>query len=185
MGVLTSVKVCNALMDMYGKCGLVSEVKRIFEELEEKSVVSWTVVLDTVVKWEGLERGREVFHEMPERNAVAWTVMVAGYLGAGFTREVLELLAEMVFRCGHGLNFVTLCSMLSACAQSGNLVVGRWVHVYALKKEMMMGEEASYDDVMVGTALVDMYAKCGNIDSSMNVFRLITTKKKKTQKQRL
>jgi len=173
MGFLTSVKVCNALMDMYGKCGLVSEVKRIFEVLEEKSVVSWTVVLDTVVKWEGLERGRKVFHEMPERNAVAWTVMVAGYLGAGFTREVLELLAEMVFRCGHGLNFVTLCSMLSACAQSGNLVVGRWVHVYALKKAMMMGEEATYDDVMVGTALVDMYAKCGNIDSSMKVFRLM------------
>ncbi|XP_010453670.1 PREDICTED: pentatricopeptide repeat-containing protein At5g15340, mitochondrial-like [Camelina sativa] len=173
MGFLTSVKVCNALMDMYGKCGFVSAVKRIFEVLEEKSVVSWTVVLDTVVKWEGLERGREVFDEMPERNAVAWTVMVAGYLEAGFTREVLELLADMVYRCGNGLNFVTLCSMLSACAQSGNLVIGRWVHVYALKKAMIMGEEVSYDDVVVGTALIDMYAKCGNIDSSMKVFRLM------------
>ncbi|CAH8271174.1 unnamed protein product [Arabidopsis lyrata] len=173
MGFLTSVKVCNALMDMYGKCGFVSEVKRIFQALEEKSVVSWTVVLDTLVKWEGLKRGREVFDEMPERNVVAWTLMVAGYLGAGFTREVLELLAEMVFRCGHGLNFVTLCSMLSACAQSGNLVIGRWVHVYALKKAMMMGEEETYDGVMVGTALVDMYAKCGNIDSSIKVFRLM------------
>ncbi|CAA7031319.1 unnamed protein product [Microthlaspi erraticum] len=174
MGLLTSLKPCNALMDMYGKCGLVGEVKRIFEALEEKSVVSWTVVLDTVVKWEGLERGREVFNEMPERNAVAWTVMVAGYLGAGFTGEALELLAEMVFECGYDLNFVTLCSMLSACAQSGNLVMGRWVHVYALKKGMIMEEEEeSYDPVMVGTTLVDMYAKCGNIDSSMKVFRLM------------
>ncbi|ESQ41511.1 hypothetical protein EUTSA_v10012971mg [Eutrema salsugineum] len=173
MGLLTSVKVCNALMDMYGKCGFVGEVKRIFDVLEEKSVVSWTVVMDTVVKWEGLERGREVFDKMPERNAVAWTVMVAGYLGAGFTGEALELLAEMVFKCGHDLNFVSLCSMLSACAQSGNLVIGRWVHVYALKKAMIMEEEESYDPVMVGTALVDMYAKCGNIDSSIKVFRLM------------
>ncbi|KFK25783.1 hypothetical protein AALP_AA8G159700 [Arabis alpina] len=148
MGFLTCVKVCNALMDVYGKCGFVSEVKRIFEALDEKSVVSWTVVLDTVVKWDGLERGREVFDEMPERNVVTWTVMVAGYLGAGFTDEALDLLAEMVFKC-------------------------RWVHVYALKKAMMMGEEVNYDTVMVGTALVDMYAKCGNIDSSMKVFRLM------------
>ncbi|KAJ4882766.1 Pentatricopeptide repeat-containing protein [Raphanus sativus] len=169
MGLLNSVKVCNALMDMYGKCGFVGEVRRLFEMLEEKSVVSWTVVLDTVVKWEGLENGRKVFDEMPERNAVAWTVMVAGYVGAGFTGEALELLEEMVFKCGHGLNFVTLCSLLSACAQSGNLVIVRWVHVYALKT----GEEEMCDHVMVGTALVDMYAKCGNIDSSMKVFRLM------------
>nr|VDD19494.1 unnamed protein product [Brassica rapa] len=141
MGLLTSVKVCNALMDMYGKCGF------------------------------GLENGREVFDGMPERNAVAWTVMVAGYVGAGFTGEALELLEEMVFKCGHGLNFVTLCSVLSACARSGNLVIGRWVHVYALKMEE---EEESCDDhVMVGTALVDMYAKCGDIDSSIKVFRLM------------
>nr|VDD33690.1 unnamed protein product [Brassica oleracea] len=141
MGLLNNVKVCNALMDMYGKCGFV-----------------------------GLESGREVFDGMPERNAVAWTVMVAGYVGAGFTGEALELLEEMVFRCGHGLNFVTLCSVLSACAQSGNLVIGRWVHVYALK----MGEEESCNDhVLVGTALVDMYAKCGDIHSSMKVFRLM------------
>ncbi|KAH0907312.1 hypothetical protein HID58_039139 [Brassica napus] len=141
MGLLTSVKVCNALMDMYGKCGFVGE------------------------------NGREVFDGMPERNAVAWTVMVAGYVGGGFTGEALELLEEMVFESGYCLNFVTLCSVLSACAQSGNLVIGRWVHVYALKMEE---EEESCDEhVMVGTALVDMYAKCGDIDSSMKVFRLM------------
>ncbi|CAF1783535.1 pentatricopeptide repeat-containing protein At5g15340, mitochondrial-like [Brassica napus] len=168
-GLLTSVKVCNALMDMYGKCGFVGEVRRLFETLEEKSVVSWTVVLDAVVKWEGLENGREVFDGMPERNAVAWTVMVAGYVGGGFTGEALELLEEMVFKCGYGLNFVTLCSVLSACARSGNLVIGRWVHVYALKMEEE--EESCNDHVMVGTALVDMYAKCGDIDSSIKVFR--------------
>ncbi|CAN8236328.1 unnamed protein product [Cochlearia groenlandica] len=164
MGLLSGVKVCNALMDMYGKCRFVDEVKLVFEEIEDKSVVSWTVVMDTLLKWKGLEKGREVFDEMPERNIVSWTVMVSGYLVGGFTGKALELLEEMVFRCGHDLNFVTLCSMLSACAQSGSLVIGKWVHAYALKK-------ATYDHVMVGTALVDMYAKCGNIDSSIKVFR--------------
>ncbi|XP_010550032.1 PREDICTED: pentatricopeptide repeat-containing protein At5g15340, mitochondrial [Tarenaya hassleriana] len=171
-GLLCHLKVCNAVMDMYGKCGSVGDVKRIFDGIEEKGVVTWTVALETVVKWEGLDRGRELFDEMPERNEVAWTIMVAGYVGAGFTGKALELLTEMVLNHGHDLNFVTLCSILSACAQSGNQVIGRWVHVYMLKNVMAMEEEdETAGAVMVGTALVDMYAKCGSIDTAMKVFK--------------
>ncbi|KAK4833265.1 hypothetical protein QYF36_001775 [Acer negundo] len=150
MGFGFSVKTCNAVMDMYGKCGLVDEARQVFSEMEVRSVVSWTVLLDCVVKWEGVEKGRLVFDEMPERNKVTWTVMVVGYVERRFMREGFLLLSEMVFGLGFGLNYVTLCSLLSACAQSGDLMMGRWIHVYALKA---MGKEI---DIMVGTALVDM-----------------------------
>lgn len=166
-GFLKCVKVCNSLMDAYVKCGgggLVGEAKRIFEDMEERSVVSWTVVLESVVKWEGVENGRVVFDEMPERNEVAWTVMLVGYVGNGLTKEAFMLLEQMVFGCGCGLNCVTLCSVLSACAQSGDVSMGRWVHAYGLK---MMGWDM---DVMVGTSLVDMYAKCGRINAALVVF---------------
>ncbi|KAK7266455.1 hypothetical protein RIF29_19099 [Crotalaria pallida] len=169
-GFLKCVKVCNALMDVYVKCGgLVGEAKRVFEEMEERSVVSWTVVLEGVVKWEGVENGRVVFDEMPERNEVAWTVMLVGYVGNGLMKEAFMLLEQMVIGCGcgcgFGLNYVTLCSVLSACAQSGDVSMGRWVHAYGLK---MMGWDM---DVMVGTSLVDMYAKCGRIDAALAVFK--------------
>ncbi|KAL5807830.1 hypothetical protein ACOSQ3_028521 [Xanthoceras sorbifolium] len=164
MGFGFSVKTCNAVMDMYGKCGLVDEARRVFSEVEVRTVVSWTVLLDCVVKWEGLEKGRLVFDEMPERNEVAWTIMVVGYVERGFMHEGFSLLSEMILGMGFGLNYVTLCSILSACAQSGDLMLGRWVHVYALKA---MGKEI---DIMVGTALVDMYAKCGRISTALKAF---------------
>ncbi|XWS40911.1 hypothetical protein CRYUN_Cryun17cG0036800 [Craigia yunnanensis] len=138
MGFERRVKVCNAVMDMYGKCGMVGDMRRVFGETEEKNVVSWTVVLDGVLKWEGVRSGRMVFDEMPERNEVAWTIMIVGYVGSGFSNE--------------------------ACAQSGNVVMGRWIHVYGLKR---MGMEM---DIMVGTAMVDMYAKCGRVDTAVKVF---------------
>lgn len=159
------VKVCNALMNVYVKFGLLGDAKKVFEEIEVPSVVSWTIVLEGLVKWEGLESGRVVFDEMPERNEVAWTVMIVGYVGNGFTKEAFCLLKEMVFGCGFVLNCVTLCSVLSACSQSGDVCLGRWVHGYAVKE---MGLDFG---VMVGTSLVDMYAKCGRISASLMVFR--------------
>ncbi|XVF16670.1 hypothetical protein REPUB_Repub10bG0052400 [Reevesia pubescens] len=164
MGFKGRVKVWNAVMDMYGKCGMVGEMRRVFGEMKEKNVVSWTVVLDGVLKWEGVRSGRVVFDKMPARNEVAWTIMIVGYLGSGFSKEGFLLLTEMVFHWGYKLNYVTLCSLLSACAQTGDVVMGRWVHVYGLK---MMGMEM---DIMVGTAMVDMYAKCGRVDTAVKVF---------------
>ena len=164
MGLSSGVKVCNAVMDMYVKCRLLSEARWVFEKMEERSVVSWTVILDGMVNLESVGSGRVVFDEMPERNEVAWTIMVVGYVGNGFTREGFSLLGEMVFGGGLRLNYVTLCSTLSACAQSGDLMMGRWVHVYALK---IMEKKI---DIMVETALLDMYAKCGRVDTAMKVF---------------
>ncbi|KAK4365893.1 hypothetical protein RND71_013773 [Anisodus tanguticus] len=165
MGFGSSIKACNAAMDMYVKCGLIDKTRRIFNEMEEKSLVSWTVLLGGVVKWEGFENARLLFDEMPERNQVAWTIMTAAYIENGLTREAFGLLREMVFEFGFELNFVTLCSWLSASAQSGNVMMGKWVHMYALKKIK--------HDIMVETALINMYAKCGRIDDAFRVFNVM------------
>lgn len=167
MGFGSSVKACNAAMDMYVKCGLIDRTRRIFNEMGEKSLVSWTVLLEGVVKWEGFGNARLLFDQMPERNEVAWTIMIAAYIENGLTREAFGLLREMVFESGFELNFVTLCSWLSACAQSGNVLVGKWVHVYALK---MVEHEV---DIMVATALINMYAKCGRIDDAFRKFKVM------------
>ncbi|CAK9162943.1 unnamed protein product [Ilex paraguariensis] len=167
LGLGFGVKVCNAVMNMYVKCGLIAEARKVFDEMQERSVVSWTVLLEGVIRYESLEHGRLLFDEMPERNEVAWTIMTVGYVGGGFTREAFDLLGKMVFGFGYGLNYVTLCSLLSACTLSGDVVMGRWVHSYAWKT---MENDM---DIMVITALIDMYAKCGRVDTAFQVFNTI------------
>eukprot|EP00257_Ricinus_communis_P021821 XP_015581386.1 pentatricopeptide repeat-containing protein At5g15340, mitochondrial [Ricinus communis] len=167
MGFGINVKVCNAVMNVYVKCRLMGEAKGVFSEMGERDIVSWTALLEGVVNWEGVENGKVVFDQMPERNEVGWTIMISGYVGSGFCKEGFLLLSEMVLGLRLELNYVTLCSILSACAQSGDVVMGRWVHVYALKK---MGREI---DMMVGTALIDMYAKCGRIKMAYEVFKYL------------
>ncbi|KAK4799295.1 hypothetical protein SAY86_024660 [Trapa natans] len=166
-GCCSSLKACNALMDMYVKNGLMVDARGVFFTMEDWSVVSWTIILDGAVRWEGLVSGKAIFDQIPEKNSVTWTIMIVGYVGSGFTREAFLLLNEMIFRSKLALNDVTLCSILSASAQSGDAVVGKWVHVYALKS--MVREM----NIMVGTSLLDMYAKCGRINSALRVFEFI------------
>ncbi|KAG8384671.1 hypothetical protein BUALT_Bualt04G0142200 [Buddleja alternifolia] len=171
MGFDFCVKAQNAATDMYVKCGLMSDAKMLFDEMSGRNVVSWTVLLWGVMKWEGLERGKDLFDEMPERNEIAWTIMIARHVENGFITEAFGLLTEMLCGFGFRLNSASLCSLLSACTQSGDVVLGKWVHSCALK-----GTVDASTDVKLSTALLDMYAKCGRIKSAILVFKSMPTR---------
>ncbi|CAN1760857.1 Pentatricopeptide repeat-containing protein At5g15340, mitochondrial [Linum perenne] len=168
MGFTHSIKACNAMMNMYVKCGLLADARKIFRGMDEPNVVSWSILLEGVIKWEGVQKGMELFDAMPERNEVGWTIMIAGCVGSGFIKKGCKLLNEMFLWSGLRLNHVSLCSILSASAQSGGVAIGRWVHVFALKEGEL--------NFMVGTALVDMYAKCGRINMAIRVFENLPRK---------
>ena len=79
-----NVKACNTVMDICVKCRMLGEARQVFEEMEEWSVVSWTMILDGVVKCEGVGNGMVVFNRMLDRNEVAWIIMIVAYVESGF-----------------------------------------------------------------------------------------------------
>lgn len=89
--------------------------------------------------------------------------MVSGCVGCGKSKEALEAFARMQ---GEGFEPEdrTLVSVLAACAHLGALEQGKWVHGYLRGK----GRRVT---VFLGTALVDMYAKCGEVELGLRVFR--------------
>ncbi|KAE9466394.1 hypothetical protein C3L33_01703, partial [Rhododendron williamsianum] len=102
-----------------------------------------------------LNGARRVFDEMPERNLSIWTTMICGYTQNFCANEALELFDQMIAD-GFEPNGVTLSSVLSACARSGCLDLGEKIHVFMEQKGIDLG-------VILGTALVHMYAKNGAI----------------------
>lgn len=171
MGLGFFIKARNAAMDMYVKSGLIDNAKKMFDEMTERNVVSWTVLLWGVAKMEGLEKGKNLFDKMPERNEIAWTIIIAKHVENGLVREAFTLLTEMMFTFGLFLNSTSLCTLLSASTQSGDIVMGQWVHSFALKANI----DAS-TDVKLGTTLLDMYAKCGRINAALRVFKCMHTR---------
>lgn len=85
-----------------------------------------------------------------------------GYVQGGDLETGLRLFREMISR-GLAVNEATLATVLSASAQLGLLENGRFVHsvVRDLRFPVTM---------TIGTALVDMYSKCGCIELARMAF---------------
>ncbi|XP_042510667.1 pentatricopeptide repeat-containing protein At3g28660-like isoform X2 [Macadamia integrifolia] len=106
---------------------------------------------------------RKVFDEIPNRDVIQWNVLMNGYLRFGFASEGLDVFRSMLLS-GILPDEFCVATALTACAQSGALQQGIWIHEYIKKtKGFAM-------DFFVGTALVDMYAKCGCIDKAVEAF---------------
>ncbi|KAJ6866860.1 hypothetical protein NC652_038181 [Populus alba x Populus x berolinensis] len=116
-----------------------------------------------------MENARTLFDEAPEKDVVTWNTMIAGYVLRGEQRQALEMFEEMR-NVGECPDEVTMLSLLSACADLGDLEVGRKLHCSI--SEMTRGDLS----VLLGNALVDMYAKCGSIEIALQVFKKMREK---------
>ncbi|CAL4988953.1 unnamed protein product [Urochloa decumbens] len=103
-----------------------------------------------------------LFEGMTVRSLVSWNTMVAMYEQRGCAVEAIKFFRRMLIE-KVGFDCVTLVSVLSACARSGALDTGRWVHEFARNHGLD-------SDARVGNVLVDMYAKCGEIAKAREVF---------------
>ncbi|KAG5109758.1 hypothetical protein JHK82_038981 [Glycine max] len=106
---------------------------------------------------------RKVFDEIPRRDLVSWNSMIAGYAKAGCAREAVEVFGEMGRRDGFEPDEMSLVSVLGACGELGDLELGRWVEGFVVERGMTLN---SY----IGSALISMYAKCGDLGSARRIF---------------
>ncbi|KAJ1278012.1 hypothetical protein BS78_04G047600 [Paspalum vaginatum] len=113
---------------------------------------------------------RRVFEEMPVKDVVAWTGVISGYVDSGMYLKAAEVFQEM-----RGAddpvwpNEATVVSVASACAGLGSLEYAKVLHSY-VEKVGLEGE------LIVRNALVDMYGKCGSIESARGLFCLMREK---------
>jgi pentatricopeptide repeat protein len=109
-----------------------------------------------------------VFDEMPQRDVVSWTVLIMGYKNSGKYDHALIAFEQMQY-AGVVLNCVTMVNALAACASFGALEMGVWIHDFIKRSEWEL-------DVILGTALIDMYGQCGRIEEELGVFRSMKKK---------
>ncbi|OEL32667.1 putative pentatricopeptide repeat-containing protein [Dichanthelium oligosanthes] len=154
--------VQSGVVSMYAALGDVAGAQAAFAEIACPDVVCVTAMVGALAAGGDVDAARDLFDGMPLRDHVAWNAMIAGYVHVGRSREALRLFDEMQ-RVGAAVGEATLVSVLTACAQMGALDHGKWVHWYMRSRGMRMS-------VTLGTALVDMYSKCGAVASAMEVF---------------
>lgn len=121
-----------------------------------------TGIIDMYAKCGSVQFARQVFDKMPQRNAVSWNAMISGYAQNGHAKEALALFKKM--RLGSFKpDSVTMLCVLPECAHLGYLHSGEQIHCDIVKR----GFES---DVFVGNSLIDMYSRCGRLDTGRRVF---------------
>ncbi|CAK9187083.1 unnamed protein product [Ilex paraguariensis] len=135
-----------------------------------------TVLVYLYGKGGKVDKSREIFNEMPDngkRTVLPWNAMIGAYVQNGCAVEALSLFHQMLEKYNCRPNHVTVVSVLSACAQIGDLDLGTWVHEY-MKSE---GRKCIITlNTNLATALIDMYFKCGSLERARGVFNQVVTK---------
>nr|XP_043622062.1 pentatricopeptide repeat-containing protein At3g57430, chloroplastic [Erigeron canadensis]XP_043622063.1 pentatricopeptide repeat-containing protein At3g57430, chloroplastic [Erigeron canadensis]XP_043622064.1 pentatricopeptide repeat-containing protein At3g57430, chloroplastic [Erigeron canadensis]XP_043622065.1 pentatricopeptide repeat-containing protein At3g57430, chloroplastic [Erigeron canadensis] len=149
MGFGKDAYVQNALMDLYSRIGKIDISRNIFDNMEIKDTVSWNTMITGYVVCGCHEHALDLLHKMTQRDETN------DQNEANSTRNVV---------CKP--NLITLMTVLPGCAALAALAKGKEIHAYAIRNLLA-------SDVAVGSALADMYAKCGCLNLARNVFDLM------------
>ncbi|KAJ4968996.1 hypothetical protein NE237_015697 [Protea cynaroides] len=158
----SSVFAGNSLIHMYSELCHVDLAKRVFDQMDLKDVVSWTMMVGKYAKNGSMDEARKLFDQMPERNVVSWTIMVAGYAQADKPEMSIQYFRKMV-TANIKPDDVAMISVLSACARLRDLDLGKWIHQFIVGEQIGM-------NINLTVALIDMYAKCRDIVAAQQVF---------------
>ena len=109
-----------------------------------------------------IDLGRKIFYQVPEKDVVLWNCLIDGYARNGQLQDSLALLQLMKHEQVKP-NSSTLVGLISACAAAGASGVGLCIGNYVEEEQMAL-------DAVLGTALVDMYCKCGFLEKAIDVF---------------
>lgn len=159
----------NTVISGYIELGNMAAAQKLFNDMPKQDVMSWNTLLNGYASNGNVEACERLFEEMPEKNIFSWNGLLGGYARNGRLFEVLGSFKRMLSEGNVLPNDATLVTVLSSCSRLGALDLGKWVHLYA--------ENIGYKrNVYVGNALIDMYAKCGTIETAVSVFKSMDTK---------
>ncbi|KAK9062788.1 hypothetical protein SSX86_019978 [Deinandra increscens subsp. villosa] len=117
-----------------------------------------------------LKTARKLFCRT-NKDIITWNTMISAYTRNGHYVEAFSLFNKLILE-GTRPTPATLISMLSACAHMPSVEKGEQIHRYIEENQ----QEMLLSNVTVSTALVDMYAKCGQLEKSEKIFKKMTQK---------
>lgn len=130
-------------------------------------VVTATSLVDMYAKDGQFDAACQVFRMMPYKNAVSWSALISGFAQNGRADETLDLFRE-VSTYGLQPDSGALVSALLACANMGLLKLGKSIHGFILRRLEF--------DCILGTAVLDMYSKCGSLEGAQKLFSRISSR---------
>ncbi|KAG8097884.1 hypothetical protein GUJ93_ZPchr0013g36931 [Zizania palustris] len=181
------------MVRQYVKAEDIASARRLFDEMPERSVVSYTTMVDALMKRGSVRDAVELYHQCPLRSVPFFTAMIAGFVRNELHEDALAVFHEML-NCSVSPNEITLLCVIMACIGAGGFdlamsVVGLAIKSSLFEKNLGMHnclitlylrkgdtgaarrvfDEMEVRDVVSWTALLDVYAELGDLDGARQV----------------
>lgn len=166
----------NTMLAAYAEFGLSGEALKLFYQMQLEgvppNVVSWNSVILGFLKNGQVSVAKDMLLQMQslgvQPNLVTWTSLISGLAKNGFGNEAIVVFQQMQ-EAGIRPNTISIVSLLSACIDMALLCYGKAIHGYLIRNYPFLS-------IPLVTSLMDMYAKCGNIDQAKSVFNITVDK---------
>ncbi|KAF8412456.1 hypothetical protein HHK36_000420 [Tetracentron sinense] len=152
----------SAMVSGYIEAGDLDSAVDLFQRAPVKSVVAWTAMITGFMRFGKIAMAENLFKEMPMRNLVTWNSMISGYVENCQAEDGLNLFRTMV-EDGVKPNPSSFSSVLLGCSNLSALALGKQVHQLICKSPLHL-------DTTVGTSLLSMYCKCGDLEDARKLF---------------
>lgn len=155
---IAALKCLQSLKKTHGlalKCG--------FDAMQ---ISATNALADAYAKCDSLEAVENIFDRMEDKDIVSWTTMVTAYCQYSEWGKALAIFSRMRNE-GFVPNHFTLSSVITACGGLCLLEYGQQIHGLTCKVSMDT-------ETCIESALIDMYAKCGNLTGAKKIFERIS-----------
>ncbi|XP_019057043.1 PREDICTED: putative pentatricopeptide repeat-containing protein At5g37570 [Tarenaya hassleriana] len=154
LGFDKDVYIASSLVDLYGKCSDILSARKVFGEMPDRNVVSWTALLVAYVKVGNLEEAKKVFDLMPHRNARSWNALIDGLAKAGDLVNARKVFDKMPER-----DIKSYTSMIDGYAKKGDMA-----------SATVLFEQAGDVDIVAWSALISGYVQNGQPSEAMKIY---------------
>ncbi|KAL6311380.1 hypothetical protein AAG906_022971 [Vitis piasezkii] len=118
--------ICNALISMYSRCGNIEAAFQVFNEMEDRNVISWTSMITGFAKHGFATRALEMFHQMLETgtkpNEITYVAVLSACSHVGMISEGQKHFNSMYKEHGIVPRMEHYACMVDLLGRSGLLV---------------------------------------------------------------
>lgn len=155
--------LCTALIDSYVKNGRVANARTVFDVTSEKNVISSTSLISGYMNQGSFNDAECIFQKTLNKDVVVFNAMIEGYSRTPeHAMRSLEVYIDMQ-RLNFRPNLSTFASIIGACSMLAAFEIGQQVQSQLMKTPF-------FADIKLGSALIDMYSKCGRVADARRVF---------------
>ncbi|CAA3022277.1 pentatricopeptide repeat-containing At5g39680 [Olea europaea subsp. europaea] len=120
--------------------------------------------------WSNLKGAMQVLYWAPRSDLCTYNSILNVLLDHGYMRKAFEFLCRLAAEYERlEWDSITYVNIFGLCSRLGDLTLGQQIHSTMLKTGVEL-------DLFVGSSVIDMYGKCGEISSMRNFFKGLQTK---------